>query len=180
MTVLVAVTGFGSVWRRRLRKAPGHPQCLAETAYYNTTGLELSGTIRQRPQIIGYARFNGRGGFDPNHPSRMINRVFECASPCVWLGQNKLLFKCMLPAPEKPDGFLVVVRRELTGVLKVGSVNWRSADSWLVAFSECRDQQEAMLLMPAYGWIRSELGRFVLEPVTGRPWVGRLVLACER
>ena len=86
----------------------------------------------------------------------------------------------MLTAPEKPDGFLVVVRPEMTGILKVGSANWRSADSWLIAFSECRDQQEAMLLMPAYGWIRSELGRFELEPVTGRPWIGRLVLACER
>jgi hypothetical protein len=59
----------------------------------------------------------------------------------------------------------------------VGSDNWRSADSWLLAFSECRDQQEALLLMPAYGWIRTELGRFVLEPATGRPWVGRLLLS---
>ena len=73
----------------------------------------------------------------------------------------------MLTAPEKPDGFLVVVSPELTGVLKVGSANWRSADSWLIAFSECRDQQEALLLMPAYSWIRTELGRFVLEPAPG-------------
>ena len=178
--MLVAVTGFGSVWRRRFSNNEHDPRRFARGAYFNTTGVTVNGQVRQRPQIIGYARFNGRGGFDPNHPSRMINRVFECASPCVWLGQNKLLFKCMLPAPEKPDGFLVVVRRELTGVLKVGSANWRSADSWLIALSECRDRQEAMLLMPAYAWIRSELGRFVLEPVVGRPWVGRLVLACER
>ena len=94
--MLVAVTGFGSVWRWRLGKAPGHPQRLAESAYYNTTGVEISGTVRQRPKIVGYARFNGRGGFDPNHPSRMINRVFECAAPCVWQGLNKLLFKRML------------------------------------------------------------------------------------
>jgi hypothetical protein len=151
---------------------------LAESAYYNTTGVEISGSIRQRPKIVGYVRFNGRGGFDPNHPSRMINRVFECAGPCVWLGQNKLLFKRMLTASQKPDLFLVVVRPELTGVLKVGSANWRSGDSWLIAFSEYRDQQEAMLLMPASGWIQTELGKFVLEPATGRPWVGRLVLAC--
>ena len=178
--MLVTVTGFGRVWRWRLRKAPGHPQRLVETAYYNTTGVEISGSLRQRPQIIGYARFDGRGGFDPNHLSRMLNRVFECAAPCVWLGHNKLLFKRMLAAPEKPDGFLVVVRRELTGVLKVGSVNWRSDDSWLIALSECRDQQEGMLLMPAYGWIQTELGRLVLEPMTGRPWLGRLVLACAK
>ena len=109
--MLVTVTGFGSVWRWRLRKASGHPQRLAESAYYNTTGVKVSGTIRQRPQIVGYARFNGLGGFDPNHPSRTINRVFECVDPCVWQGQNKLLFKRMLNAPAKPDGFLMVVRR---------------------------------------------------------------------
>ena len=175
--MLVAVTGFGSVWRRRFSKNEHDPRRFVRGTYFNTTGVTVNGQVRQRPQIIGYARFNGQGGFDPNHPSRMINRVFECAGACVWLGQNKLLFKRMLTTREKPDGFLVVVRPELTGVLKVGSANWRSADSWLIAFSECRDQQEAMLLMPAYGWIRTELGRFVLEPATSHPWVGRLVLS---
>jgi hypothetical protein len=102
--VLVTVTGFGSVWRWRLRKATGNSYSLNETAYYNTTGVSVSNMARQRPKIIGYARFNGTGGFDPNHPSRMINRVFECADPCVWQGQNKLLFQRMLNAPAKPDG----------------------------------------------------------------------------
>ena len=151
--MLVTVTGFGSVWLWCLRKAPGHAQCSADSAYYNTTGVNISGSVRQRPKIIGYARFNGRGGFDPNHPSRIINRVFECADPCVWQGQNKLLFRRMLTAPERPDFLLVIVRPGLTGKLKVGSPNWRSADSWLMAFSESGNQQEGMLLMPAYGWI---------------------------
>ena len=178
--MLVAVTGFGSVWRRRFGKNEHDPGRFVRGAYFNTTGVTVNGQVRQRPQIIGYARFNGQGGFDPNHPSRMINRVFECAAPCVWLGQNKLLFKRMLAAPEKPDGFLVVVRPELTGFLKVGSANWRSPDSWLIAFSESRDQQEAMLLMAAHGWIQTQLGRFVLEPLAERPWTARLVLAGAR
>ena len=178
--MLVTVTGFGSVWRWRFSNDEHDPGRFARGAYFNTTGLTVNGQVRQRPQIIGYARFNGRGGFDPIHPSRMIKRVFECADPSVWLGQNKLLFKRMLAAPDKPDCFLVVVRPELTGVLRVGGVNWRSDDSWLIAFSECCHQQEAMLLMPAYGWIQTELGRFVLEPATGRPWVGRLVLDYTR
>ena len=175
--MLVTVTGFGSIWRWRLRKDSGHPNSLRETAYYNTTGVTVSGTARQRPKIVGYARFNGRGGFDPNHPARMIDRVFECADPCVWQGHNKLLFKRMPDASATPDGFLVVMRPELTGILKVGSIEWRSDDTWLIAFSECRNQQEAMLLMLPYGWVQTELGRFVLEPMTSRPWVGRLVLA---
>jgi hypothetical protein len=163
------------VWR--WRKGPGQTQRSVETAYYNTTGVDVSGSIRQRPKIVGYARFNGRGGFDPNHPARMINRVFECADPCVWQGQNKLLFKRRLTTPERPDCFLIVVRPEVTGALKVGSTDWRSADTWLISFSESRDQQEAMLLMPADSWLQTELGRFVLEPGEQRPWLARLVLA---
>ena len=178
--MLVTVTGFGSVWRRRFGKGSGDPRRFLQAAYYNTTGVEIAGSIRQRPQITGYARFNGRGGFNPNYPSRMLNRVFECADPCVWLGENKLLFRRMLSVPTRPDGFLVVVRPELTGTLKVGSAHWRSADTWLIAFSECRGQQEAMLLMPAFSWIQGELGRFVLEPSTRRPWVARLVLTSAR
>ena len=86
--MLVTVTGFGSIWRWRLRETFNHQQRLSETAYHNTTGVRLSGSMRQRPQIVGYARFNGHGGFDPNHPFKMINRVFECADPCMWLGQT--------------------------------------------------------------------------------------------
>ena len=175
--MLVAIAGFGSVWRRRFSSNEHDPRRFARGAYFNTTGVTVNGQVRQRPQIIGYARFNGRGGFVPNHPSRMINRVFECTAPCVWLGQNKLFFKRILASTEKPDRFLVVVRPEITGILTVGAANWRSADSWLIAFSECREQQEALLLMPAYGWIRTALGRFVLETAPSHPWVGRLVLS---
>jgi hypothetical protein len=175
--VLVAVTDFGSLWRRRFDKNLDDPRRFARAVYYNTTGIDIAGTIRQRPQIVGYARFNGGGGFDPNHPSRMIGRVFECAEPSVWQGQNKLLFKRLVNAPEKPDGFLVAVRSPLVGKLTIGGTNWRSDDTWLISFSECGDQQEAMLLMPAHSWIQTELGRFVLEPEARRPWVARLVLA---
>ena len=174
--MLVAVTGFGSVWRRRFAKDAGDPRRFARGAYYNSTGVIVDGVVRQRPRILGYARFNGVGGFNPNYPSRMINRVFECAEPCVWNGANKLLFQRLLPHGNTPDLFLVVVRPELTGTLLVGTEGWRSRKTWLLAFSEAADQQEAMLLLPAYGWIRGKVGKFVLEPARFRPWLARLVL----
>ncbi len=107
----------------------------------------------------------------------MIGRVFECAEPCVWQGQNKLLFKRLLNAPEKPDGFLVVVRAQLVGKLTIGRTDWRSAGTWLISFSESHGQQEAILLMPEHSWMQTDLGRFVLEQEARRPWVARLVLA---
>ena len=162
--MLVAVTAFGSVWRRRFSKNEHDLNRFAHGAYFNTTGVMVNGHVRQRPLILGYAKFNGVGGFDPNFPFRMINRVFECADMCNWNGANKLLFRRLLPHGEVPDLFLVVARPDFTGRLLVGSEGWRSDDTWLLAFSEDGQRQEAMLLMPANAWIRSVLGTFVLEP----------------
>jgi len=174
--MFVTVTDFGSVWRRRLGKDQSDPRRFARAAYFNTTGVSVGGRIRTRPRVAGHVRFNGVGGFDPNHPLEMINSVFECAEPCVWQGQNKVLFKHRLPAPQQPDYFLVVVRANEVGHLDVGSPAWRSEGTLLISFSECRDEQEAMLLMPADSWLRTDLGKFVLRPFVSWPWSARLQL----
>jgi hypothetical protein len=174
--MLVTVTGFGSVWRRRLTKDSSDSKRYARAAYFNTTGVPVNGAIRTRPKIIGHARFNGVGGFNPNYPLRMINGVFECAEPCVRQGQNKVLFMRMLSAPVQPDYHLVVVKAHEVGRMDIGTHGWRSEDTLLISFSECRDQQEAMLLMPAYSWLRTALATFVLEPFKAWPWSGRLCI----
>ncbi len=138
---------------------------VARTRYYYTDR-----------QIEEHARFNGVGGFDPNHPSRLIGRVFECAEPCVWQGQNKILFERLLRARERPDYFLVVARPDDIGQVDLTS-RWRSDTVLVLSFSECREEQETMLLMPAYSWIRSSLGMFWLEPRPEKPWTAVLRLA---
>ncbi len=175
--MLITVTGFGSVWRRRFGKGPEDRSRFARAAYYNTTGVVVNGVMRTRPKIIGHARFNGIGGFNANYPSRMLGRVFECAEPCVWSGQNKVLFEQVLRTPERPDYFLVAVRPEQVGHLDPTQPAWKSDDSLLLSFSEWHDEQEAMILMPAYAWLRSSLGTFFLEPSALRPWTGQLRLA---
>ena len=175
--MLVTITDFGSVWRRRFGKDENDPRRFARAAYFNTTGVPVNGQIRTRPKIVGHVRFNGVGGFNPNHPLAMINSVFECAEPCVWQGQNKVLFKRMLATPQQPDYFLVVVRSAEVGHLDVGSLAWRSEGTLLISFSECRDEQEAMLLMPADSCLRTDLGKFVLQPFVSWPWSARLQLA---
>ncbi len=175
--MLVTVTGFGSVWRHRWGKDHSNPKRYAQAAYFNTAGVPVNGTVRTRPKIVGHARFNGVGGFNPNHPLRMINSVFECAEPCVWQGQNKVLFKRMLSAPAQPDYHLVVVKACEAGRMDVANPAWRSDDTLLISFSECRGQQEAMLLMPAHSWVRTAVGTFVLEPFRAWPWSARLCLS---
>jgi hypothetical protein len=172
--VLVAVTGFGSLWRNRLGRVNNSGR-VTQAVYYNTTGVLVNGNVRQRPKICGYARFDVVGGFDPNHPLRMIHRVFECAEPSVWMGCNKLLFRRLLTTKERPDRYLVIARSSTYGPLRVGNGQWRSPDGWLIAFSEDGGQQEAMLLLGSNGWIQTDLGIFVLATPELRAWEARFV-----
>jgi len=177
--VRVTVVGFGSVWRNRIGKCDprGRP---TRPVYYNTTGVLVHGNVRQRPQICGYARFDTIGGFDPNHPSRMIGRVFECAEPAVWKGSNKLLFKRILKTGERTDRFLIATNSQAVGQLAVGEPEWRSGDVWLLSFSESGGEQESMLLMSIGQWVRTNLGLFVLEPCGRSDSPARLVLQTGR
>ncbi len=175
--MLVSVTGFGSVWRQRLERIGSGRLCPA--VYYNTTGVMVKSCLRQRPQICGYARFDAIGGFDPNYPSKMIGRVFECAEPSVWMGCNRLLFRRLARRGSCAERFLLVAKSELNGHFAVGTEGWRSPATWLLSFSECRGNQELMLLMDTEGWIQSDLGRFVVKLSELRPWSARLML-CAR
>lgn len=177
--MLVAITGFGTVWRRRFGKDENDPTRFARAAYFNTTGVCVNGRIRTRAQIAGHMRFNGVEGFDPNRPLAMIHSVFECAEPCIWNGQNKVFFKRRLRIPQEPDSFLVVVRSGEVGHFDLGSPAWRSEGTLLISLSECRNEQEAMLLMPFDSWLRTDLGNFVLQPLASRPWSRRLQLKAE-
>lgn len=174
--MLVTITGFGSVWRRRFAKDQNDPKRFLRAAYFNTTGVPVGGTIRTRPKIAGHVRFNGVAGFDPNRTLSMIHSVFECAEPCVWHGQNKVLFKHMLPTPQQPDYFLVVIRAAEVGRFDVGSPDWRSEGSLIISLSEGRKEQEGMLLMPFGSWLRTALGKFELRPFVSWPWSARLQL----
>ena len=154
---------------------PSDPMRFRRAAYYNTTGVMVDGRLCTRPRIIGHIRFNGTGGFDPNYPVKMIGRVFDCEEPCMWQGQNKVLFKAVV-APRKPDRFLVVVRSPEVGRLLVGEHNWSSDDVWVIALSEYQEEQEAMLLMVPHGWLRTSVGRYSLGPLVTQPWRARLQL----
>ena len=175
--MLVAVTGFGSVWRQRLASEARKSGRFEPAVYYNTTGIMVKNGIRQRPQICGYARFDVIGGFNPNYSSKMIGRVFECAEPSVWMGHNKLLFRRLVARDVCAEHFLVIANSELHGHFAVGTEGWKSANTWLLSFSEGGGNQELMLLMGARSWVRSDLGRLVLRPSELRPCSARLVLS---
>lgn len=172
----VCILGFGSVWRRRWANGWDDPRRFARAAYYNTTGIKVDGKLRTRPAIIGHVRFNGVGGFNPNNPGRMIGRVFECEEPCMRRGQNKILFKTLLPRGVEPDRYLVVTRAAEAGRLRIGEPGWCSEGVWVIGLSESLSEQEAMLLMPAHGWVRTSVGTYRLAPMDGQPGRAKLEL----
>jgi hypothetical protein len=145
-------------------------------AYYNTTGVNVGSRMRYRWTVGGDLRFNSREGFNWNFPSRMLGRVFECCPPEIWQGHNRVLFGRPLLAAQRPDYFLFVTTGQETGFVDVASPAWKSEDAILISLSENGAVQEAMLLMPAYSWIRGKLGTFFVEPSLVRPWTAELQL----
>lgn len=169
--MLVGIIGFGSVWRRRFGKDRHDPQRFRLAAYFNTTGVPVNGRIVCHRKIAGHLRFNGVGGFNPHYPQRLIGSVFECDEPCIWNGQNKVFFERRLNHPEPPDYFLVGIRSAEFGLVSVGTEGWKSANTFLISFSEWRDTQELLMLLPPNGWVRTSLGRLFLECDAARPWI---------
>ena len=167
--MLISVLGFGSLWssKRNPREA---------TAYFNTTGLMVNGRFKNRSRLYGVVRFNSAGGFAADRMDAMLSKVFECEPPSAWNGERRVLCRRLLAAGERPDAYLVAVTSNETGGVDC-HVAWHHKDVHVVSFSECKDQQEVMLVMPAYTWIRGHVGTFFLEPDRVRPWRGGLILS---
>src|SRR5262249_5605463 len=81
-----------------------------------------------------------------------------------------LLWHHLLTRPQMPDYYLFRVTSEETGVLEIDRTGWRSDGVVLLSLSHFHEQQEAMLLVPIFGWIRSGLGRFAAEPWQDCRW----------
>lgn len=174
--MLISVLGFGSIWTRRASDPEQVHQ--PDAAYYNTTGVPVSGKIRNRPRVYGVARFNGNSGFRPDLAYQMLHKVFDCEPPCIWEGKNKVLFKTRLARPTKPDAYLVAMTAEQSGGIETCHDGaWLHSGAHLISFSECHGQQEVMLVMPPFTWIRGRLGTFFVEPESWKPWRARLVLS---
>jgi len=167
--MIIGLEGFGSVWSVRRASQTGR------AAYYNTTGIMTEERLRYRSRVFGQLRFNEIGGFNPKHVERNIGRVFESAEFREH-GPQCLLLHHLLSRPEPPDYYLFVVTSNRTGELHIDRSGWKSDSVVLHSLSQTACRQEAMLLMPAHGWVRGDLGRFIVEPCGDRPWRASLEL----
>ncbi|HLH32783.1 MAG TPA: hypothetical protein VKY31_16395 [Terriglobia bacterium] len=174
--MLVAVQSFGSIWteRRASRDVDG-ANCVRRPAFYNTTGVMSGSKLRNRSCVYGYVRLDECSGFHPSSANRVIHRVYESEGVSVWSGRNKLFLRQLMPAGTRPDVYLFRIgSSEIGWIDRSGS--WTCNGAEVVSFSEGNGQQEALLILPAFGWIRSERGTFCVDPRRERPWTA--VLSC--
>src|SRR5262249_49776118 len=150
------------------------PRRFARAAYYNTTAVLVNGKLRYRWRIGGKLRFNSNDGINPNYPLRTVGRLFECANPEPRSGWFQLLLRRPAQPGEHPPAYLFAVTAERTGYIDTQSAAWKADAVQAVSWSEDHGQQEILLLMPAYSWVRGNLGTFFVEPSSTRPCSAQL------
>ena len=168
----VAVQDFGSIWTTRAaRRSVESP--IRQRAFYNTTGI-LAGTIPQnRSCVYGYVRVDECSGFDVACAPREIHRVYETDGVAVWNGRKRLFLRRLMPNGTHPEMHLFRIRSSDVGWIDRKSA-WHCDVAQLISFSEGNGQQEVLILLPPFGWIRGALGTYCADPLPEQPWIARL------
>jgi hypothetical protein len=165
--MLVKILQFGSSWWSKAGDDPEDPyRYTRHAAYYNSTGVHCGSRgqkVRHHWMVPGLVRFNGVGGFNPNLPNRAIGAIFSCDPMASTLGGNRLLLRENVRASRTPDYYLVRVSGDVFGKIELRTRRWRSPGASIVAVSQLRDQQEAMLLMKPGDWVRTSAGLWQLQ-----------------
>jgi hypothetical protein len=162
--MLVKVLNFGTNWWARFGRDAEDPYRFSHhAAYYNSTGVRCGGKIRRHWVVSGLLRFNGVGDFNPNLPDRAIGRTFVCSDLTNAFGGNRLLFQSKAPKSAVPDRYLVLVSSCTHGRINFGSSVWKSVLSQVIAASQLREMQEAMLLMNPGDWVQTGTGFWQLN-----------------
>jgi hypothetical protein len=161
--MLVKILGFGSNWWARFgRDLQDRYRFTRHAAYFNSSGVRCGSKIRRHWIVPGLIRFNGVGGFNPQFPNRAVGETFECANLIFALGGNRVLFKSKV-CHSGPDYFLLAVSSDRFGGFDFEDAAWKSQSVTPIAVSHLHDKQEAMLLMRAGDWVRTDLGFWQLR-----------------
>lgn len=162
--MLVKVLNFGSNWWARCGHDAEDPdRFVRHAAYYNSTGVHCGSKIRRHWVVPGLLRFNGVCDFHPDRVDCAVGSTFVCSDLELALGGNRLLFRSKAAKSAVPDCYLIVVASVEHGRIDFASGTWRSAISQVVAASQLRDIQEAMLLMKPGDWVQTSNGFWQLS-----------------
>ena len=112
---------------------------------------------------------NATLGFRPETSHRMLNRVFETDPPpneCN--GRRKLFLHGVAHANAFPELYLVALSSDDIGAIERRHA-WMCERGSVLSFSEGNGKQQALVLLPAYGWIHSATGTRYVIPKEGHP-----------
>jgi hypothetical protein len=129
--------------------------------------------VRSRSCVYGYVRLDECSGFHPRFVRRFIHRVYESDGVAVWDGRNKLFLRQLTPAGTPPDVYLFRIGTADTGWIDRSGA-WTCDFAQVVSFSEGNMQQEVLVVLPPFGWVRGERGAFCVDPQRDRPWLAAL------
>lgn len=141
--MIVSIVSLGSKWMdSRRSKRP---------VLYNTTGLIDHGKLRCRSRLHGTVRFLRR---EIAAITQLAGSRWTSDGITEWrCGPRLSLRRCA--EGQRPDRYLVTVTHEMVGRME-RSTSWNGDEVELVSMSECRDGQEAMLLMQPFAWVRGD------------------------
>jgi hypothetical protein len=166
--MLVKVLSFGTNWWARFGSDPNDAhRYTRHAAYYNSTGVRCGRKIRRHWIVPGLIRFNGAGDFNPHFPNRSLRQTFLASNVEFLFGGNRLLLKNKEPDSSVPDWYLIVVSQDVHGRIDFAAKAWRSHTARVIAASQLRQTQEAMLLMKPGDWVRTACGVWRLSLSTG-------------
>ena len=160
--MLVKVLSLGINWwsRSRLSLEP------ERQVHYNSTGVRCGRKVRRHWLIPGLLRFNG-ANFDRGCWADACGKTFLCSDLAYACGGNRLLFLGRNCDSAPPDFYLVTISSDVYGVIDFSSNVWRSVFTRVIAISQLRHQQEAMLLMGAGDWLQTSSGFWRLRAPSG-------------
>jgi len=112
---------------------------------------------------------NATLGFRPETSHKMLNRVFETdPPPNEWNGKRKLFLRGVAHAIAVPELYLIALSSDDIGAIdRYGA--WMCERGSVLSFSDGNGKQQALVLLPAYGWIHSATGTRYVIPKEGRP-----------
>ena len=165
--MLIAVLGFGHIWSTRAARGGKH------AAHFNTTGVFASGKYRHRSRIYGHVRIDGCTGFHPERADLWLSKVYDSEPLTVWCGNRKLFLGEPVPEGVTPERYLIRIGSDELGWIDTHSP-WICDDGEVVSFSEGDGQQEALVLLPAFGWLHTAGGLIHLHPDNRHTWTAAL------
>jgi hypothetical protein len=151
--MIVQVVSLGSLWLAS-RRNPG--------TVWNTTGVTVNGTLRSRAHTYGLVRLAAAEAQRWSACRERGSTRVICSDVSTHNGARTIHLQRPANKGAYPDRYLVGLSTALLGRLSPDS--WDAATTQLLSFSQCTSEQEVLLLLPAFGWVRGSTGLAVLTP----------------